>query len=385
MQGTRRQRSGGGNCLAAALLASCLASADVVLLDEYWVPEITANEVVVTEVDTTVTGDPQDARSGEVAAVLSNQSGWPNVRFRAAAMVTLAQTPLPASEARLWYRTDAWNGRWRLELWAYADGVTREPVKALTATLDGGGPNGALVADGQWHQAKGPLAVAEAYPGLPQDRPLVTYLWLVPLDGWDRPHRTLIDRCEIGLPGAPPDAAPAPARRVRPRPRAQTAGRGWVWWEAEDAVRHDFPAGGGYAVFTREQQETLSNGDWLQWHDGTGHSAAWTVSIAEAGTYSLWVRGSGPDGPFQLRWDHRDWKVVGPDDFDPLTDRRLIHDRGTWKLEAGWVRLGDVKLAAGEHAFDLVGLPDAGGVALDCWLLTQARFKPEGIRKPPVP
>jgi hypothetical protein len=368
--------------LTVAVTVGCLAAADLVLLDEYWVPEILRNETVATEIDVIATGDPDDARSGEVAAVLSNQAGAPNVRFRAAAMVTLGDIPLPASEARLWYRTDAWDGRWRLELWVHVHGLTPTPEKALEAVLDGGGEGGRLIADSQWHQAKGRLAGVEAYARIPQDRPVTTFVWLVPLDGWDKPHRTLIDRCETGLPGAPPDAAPAPARRIRPQPGAQTAGPGWLWWEAEDAVRHDFPPGGAYAAFTREQQEKLSHGDWLQWHGCTGHSASWTMAVAEAGSYSFWMRGSGPDGPFQLRWDHRDWRVVGPDDFDPLVDRRLIHDRGDWRLEVGWARLGQVDLSAGEHTFDLVGLPDAGGIAIDCWLLTRGAFSPDGIRKP---
>jgi hypothetical protein len=85
-----------------------------------------------------------------------------------------------------------------------------------------------------------------------------------------------------------------------------------------------------------------------------------------------------------LRWDHRDWKIIGPDDFDPV-DRRLIHDRGSWQLEAGWACLGEVKLSAGQHSFDLVGLPDAGGIAIDCWLLTRQAFAPDGLRRPPVP
>jgi hypothetical protein len=358
-------------------------TADLVLLDESWVPEIVLNEVTVAEIDAAGTGNAEDAKSGEVAAVLTNQTGAPNVRFRAAAMVTLDTVPLPASEVRLWYRTDAWDGRWRLEVWVHADGLTPEPVQALGAVLYGGGAGGRLLADDQWHQATGPLVAAAAYAGLPKDRPLTTYVWLVPVDGWGTPHRTLVDRCEIGSPGTP-TTAPAPLRRIRPRPGAQTVGAGWVWWEAEDATRHDFPPGGAYAPFTREQQEKLSNGDWLQWHDCAGHRAAWKVAVAEAGTYALWMRGSGPDGPLQLRWDGTDWRVLHPADLEPI-DEMLVHDRGDWKLQVGWFRLGDVELAVGSHTLDLTGLPDAGGVAIDCWLLTRGPFTPQGRRQPAAP
>jgi hypothetical protein len=366
---------------AVGTLLGCLAWGDIVLLDEYWAPEITVNDVVAAEIDAASTGSPQDARSGEVAALLTNQTGWPNVRFRAAAMVTLGNIPLPGSEARLWYRTDAWDGRWRLELWVHLHGVTPVPVKALEASLNGGGKGGCLLTDNQWHQAAGPLVAAEAYADLPKGQVASTYVWLVPVDGWNKPHRTLVDRCEIGRPGAPADAAPAPARRIRPKPGFQTAGPGWVWWEAEDAVRHDFPAGGAYAVFTAEQQTKLSNGDWLQWHDCAGRSAMWHVAIAEAGTYALWMRASLPDGRHQLRWDGADWRVFDPQDVEPL-DLRLIHDRGGWLLQAGWVRLGEVTLAAGSHTLETWGLPGAGGAALDCWLLTRGRFTPAAFRKP---
>ena len=42
--------------LAAVLVAGRPASASVVLLDEHWSPEITANDVKVTEVDTEASG-----------------------------------------------------------------------------------------------------------------------------------------------------------------------------------------------------------------------------------------------------------------------------------------------------------------------------------------
>ena len=72
---------------AAALLAGAAAQvrADVVLMDEYWTPEIMQNDVKVTEVDTQATGDPTQAVAGYFSAMLENQTGAPSVRFRSAA------------------------------------------------------------------------------------------------------------------------------------------------------------------------------------------------------------------------------------------------------------------------------------------------------------
>ncbi|MBI2300619.1 MAG: hypothetical protein HYU66_17055 [Armatimonadetes bacterium] len=71
----------------AALLLAWPGSADTVLLDEVWSPEIMVNDVVATEIDTVQTGDPSMARSGEFSIKLENLTGFPNVRFRSATVV----------------------------------------------------------------------------------------------------------------------------------------------------------------------------------------------------------------------------------------------------------------------------------------------------------
>ena len=96
--------------LLGALVPARPASADVVLLDEYWTPEILVNDVVVTEIDTLETEDPTQAKSGEFSALLENFSGWPNVRFRGSSRIVADQLPPGYTEAGLWYRTDAWEG-----------------------------------------------------------------------------------------------------------------------------------------------------------------------------------------------------------------------------------------------------------------------------------
>jgi hypothetical protein len=77
--------------LVFALLITVISigstKADIVLLDEYWTPEITICDVNVTEIDTEKTNDPTQAKSGVWSVLLQNDKGFPNVRFRGASSI----------------------------------------------------------------------------------------------------------------------------------------------------------------------------------------------------------------------------------------------------------------------------------------------------------
>jgi len=370
--------------LIALALAAQPVRADVVLLDEYWTPEISVNDVVATEIDAKEVGDPTVAKSGDIAAVLTNDTGWPNVRFRGAATLKLADVPPGDSEVRLWYRTDKWDGKWQLQLWVHRDGLTDAgPAKVLEAPFAGGGDDGKLLADDEWHQAKGVPAAAGDYARLLKDERLVTFVWLVPMDGWDKSHGAYVDRCEIVVTKGPKSSVPAPKplRRVRSKPGAQTAGAGWVWWEAEDAIEQNLPGGGAYGPDTEAQQDLLSNGWWLQHHGWADAKARWEVSVPETGKYTLWARGSGPDGHFRLRWNQDPWQTFGADDFKPV-DWTLIRDMGWWQMEVCWAPIGQVELRKGKQTLSLEGLPDCGGMTIDCFCLTSKPWTPKGKAKP---
>ena len=57
----------------------------IVLLDEYWTPDIASNDVAVEEIDTVDTEDPTQAKFGRASVRLENETGWPSVRFRGSA------------------------------------------------------------------------------------------------------------------------------------------------------------------------------------------------------------------------------------------------------------------------------------------------------------
>jgi hypothetical protein len=363
-------------------LAVCrFAAADLILLDEYWTPEITVTDVAASEVDTRATGDPSEARFGEFSARLENTTGSPNVRFRSAALVRLDQFPPELTEGRIWCRTDRWTATWRFEIWVWWDELPPAPVKVLEGVLDGGGENGRLIADDQWHQARGVLRAAEAFGKVPQDKLLPTYVWLAPESGWNVAHRTYVDRAELvvtegPLKGTPPE----PVRHVRPRPGTQTNGPGWVWLEGEDAVETNVGAGGALMPSTAAEQAMLSNGAWLQWHGSRDLRARWEVSVPETGAYSVWYRGMGE--PFSWRCDGGEWQATGSEDAG-WVDEVEICKVGDNVLSVLWLKVGDVQLAAGRHTLEALGTPEEGhAFSVDCWLLTRGEFTPHGIDKP---
>jgi hypothetical protein len=369
--------------IAAVMGASVCAptvAADVVLLDEYWTPEILVNDVAVTEIDTQATGDAKQAKVGECSALLENETGWPNVRFRNGAALRLTDVPAGECDAKLWYRTDTWTGKWTLEIWAYRYEVTERPMNVLQAELDGGGNDGQLIADDEWHEARGVLIKSDEYDQVPEDKSVITFVWLKPRDGWDVPHHTYVDRVEIDV--LTDEEPPVePARRVRPRPGAQVAGDDWVWWEAEDAVEHTFPPGGALLPHNVDEQAVLSNGAWLQFHGNVDQTARWEPSVPQAGSYTVWCRGVVFEEPFRWRSGGQPWQSWTGDQ-EPVDTRTVRGTDDEWELTDGWYRLGQVDLPEGKQTFEMETSPGLLSLGLDCFLLTRGEFTPDGARKP---
>jgi len=173
---------------------------------------------------------------------------------------------------------------------------------------------------------------------------------------------------------------PNPVKRVRPNPGAQITGEGWIWWEGEDTIEHNFPPGGAYVFNDEDEQKNFSNGAWLQYHGADGFKATWQVNIPEAGEYDLWCRGSFDAPPgiscFKWRWGNTDWWVCEREmePIDIFAIREWITDY--------WINLGSVWLPAGLQTLEIAGMPDSTAFAFDCWLLTQKAFIPNGASKP---
>jgi hypothetical protein len=361
--------------------AATPARASVVLLDEYWSPEIMVNDVQMSEVDTEATGDPREAVAGCFSAKLENQKGWPSVRFRNAAGMGSTGLLPGQTEARLWYRTDKWNGKWTMEIWILSAAAGR-PVQVLTADLDGGGEGGRLIADDRWHQARGMLKEGPEFGKVPAVKANeACYVWLRPTEGWDIAHTTYVDRIEVINVDGPRkgEAPPAPASRVRPSPGAQTMAPGLVMWEGEDAVESTFPPDGLYVPETADQQRLLSNGAWLQHLSAEGAKASWKVTVPDAGPYALWARGFWYKGSFRWRIDEGEWQMSGPDRKVTAAVKYCDSDAEAWGIAAlmvGWTPLGSADLKAGEHTLQIECLEDATGFGFDCFVLAHSAFSP---------
>lgn len=370
--------------LVVALTAACTRG-DIVLLDEYWVPEIQECDVGVTEADSVEMGDPSLAHSGEISARLQNVTGAPNVRFSRCAFTALQDVPPDRSEARLWYRTSGWDGVWRFQLWVYQHRDDMPPPGlALEARLDGGGPDGRLIGDDQWHQARGILTKGPDWAAYPPDKPLHTYVWLVPEGGWDTPHVTYVDRAEIVIVAEPLPPAPAaePARRVRPHRGRYADGDGWVWIEGEDAREHSVPPDGALRPDSTEEQARLSNGAWLQHHGETDWSARWEFEVTTPGSFRVWARSA----LYEFRWslDGGEWRERLY--ASPAVECQRLRRQDIWDLDLAWVCLGDIEIPAGKHVLRAAHSDRSErALGLDCWLLARLPLGPSGTDYPGEP
>jgi hypothetical protein len=364
-------------CTVVALALVCVALAEpvqasVVLLDEYWLPEITQTDVAVTEIDTEQTGDPTQAVAGYYSALLENDVGAPSARFRGAANIPYGALPPGETEARLWYRTDAWAGVLELDVFVHSPQAGR-PVRALQAVLDGGGPGGRLIADDRWHQAFGLLLAGDEYDQLMQDiHPRACYVWLRANEGWDIAHRTYIDRVEAIVldENGGEKIAPRPASRIRPSPGRQTDGPGWVWWEGEDALDYTGPPTDVFVPRTADAQSLLSGGAWVNKSRKTDlEPLHYEITVAENGTHALWARGYWKMGSFRWRWDEGDWHTASPD----VNTSHWAMLQVSW-LPVGWFCLGECELASGKHNLTVETLEAPRGLGFDCWVLARSAF-----------
>jgi hypothetical protein len=358
-----------------------------VLLDEYWSPEITANGVSAIEVDTEDTADPTQAVAGYFSALLENDTGAPSVRFRNVASLRPVDLSPNETEVRLWYRTDAWNGRWALDIWLYVPSAGR-PIHFLQSELDCGGPEGRLIADDVWHQASGLLWEGPEYEVAAEvSVPSAAYVWLRPLDGWDIAHRTYVDRIEAVVVAGPHkgELAPLPARHIRPNPGAQMSAPGFVMFEGEDYVGEPFPPGSAYLPDNADEQRLLSNGAWMQSAGVAGAKVTWQFVIATPGSYNLWARGFWYRGDWRWRIDDGEWHLSPP-------DRKLLSsvhyrdiDEEAWgqpDITVAWTPLGPVDLAEGEHTLEIEAGEEALGFGFDCWVLARNAFAPPAPESP---
>lgn len=147
-----------------------------------------------------------------------------------------------------------------------------------------------------------------------------------------------------------------------------------VSWEAEAAVKTNMKTLGPYRPGADEARQRLSGGEWLNGNYAAGEQlfAEYQISVPKAAAYEFFVRKFWQHGPFQYRFDDGDWVRV---------DRELRLQPEPVVLQESvplcWAKLGDLKLAAGRHRFEIELLKVPGyrfdtAYGFDCFRLAEA-------------
>jgi hypothetical protein len=163
----------------------------------------------------------------------------------------------------------------------------------------------------------------------------------------------------------------------------KSTGSHHVWWEAEDAVEHNWPDNGTDGQFApkgRQESAKLSGGAWLNAGPApAGLSARYEIEVPATGRYRFWVRRFWNFGPFTWSIDGGKATTVRKSFiFDNVEVRPL--------LTASWISAGqDIRLTAGKHSIRIVTLAStrpSGVAAFDSFCLVQGPWYPSGIHKP---
>ena len=177
------------------------------------------------------------------------------------------------------------------------------------------------------------------------------------------------------------------AQTTQPAQTAPTRDRqpAWVWWEGERPERTNFPDRTWFSARAGETRH-LSEGAWLtnmgkRGADEAPAFATYKLHVPKAGRYNLWTRKFWKHGPFKWRFDDGPWRTCGRD--VALADSVTLRTH----VVANWVHLGELRLDAGAHTFELKLTAKPGEkktAAFDAFVLMPAEmpFFPNGKLKP---
>jgi hypothetical protein len=183
--------------------------------------------------------------------------------------------------------------------------------------------------------------------------------------------------------------------------RKQTNITPYIWWEGEDFFESSFPDKdiSPFSPKTASGDDdfsVLSGGDWLSlsysFDSSTRVYAKYNIEVSRTAEYTLYSRKYWLHGPFRWRFDNDEWQNCG-------TNLTLLDTAEIRKyLGANWVYLGETKLNAGTHVFEIELTADPSRVngrrvqyvaGFDCFLLTTELFTGTGKVKPdeakPIP
>ncbi|MFA6287564.1 MAG: hypothetical protein WC661_09285 [Opitutaceae bacterium] len=156
-----------------------------------------------------------------------------------------------------------------------------------------------------------------------------------------------------------------------------------VDWEAEKNVATNMSTDGPYIPRNPEQEAVLSAGVWLngKYNETSGLYADYAVKVPTEGVYQLFVRKFWQHGPMRWRFDKDEWRTLAQ-------GKLLSSDLLMEYVPLNWVKLGEVRLSAGTHAFRVEIIKDpgyqfSGSYGLDAFKLTTGPFLGESITPGP--
>ncbi len=154
----------------------------------------------------------------------------------------------------------------------------------------------------------------------------------------------------------------------------------FVWWEAEEPQRSDFPKSSWLSPVDEIERDSHSGGNWLTRVGKTDVVfAEYDVHIPADQTWDLWARAFR--GEFRWRFDNGPWNE------DPSSRRKhdgmVVKRAGKRYLTTAWLRLGKLKLSKGKHTFRIETIAGkAKTIGIDCFMLAAADVVPNGKLKP---
>jgi hypothetical protein len=349
--------------LVVSSLVSVLHAEEAILLDESWPTDVVVNNVVVSTTD-------RGAREGRVAAVLENNAataGSPTVRF-VAGEFELAKLNNARTQMTFWYQSDAFDGQFRIEVFAYTGG---EPVKVLEGTANNAQR---MPADGQWHEISVDLTPdAAQFSTLQPGQRYPLYVFFIATDGWGKTHRTLIDRVSLAW-------QPGSAEALIPE--AGTSGDGWVWIEGEKPAAKNVASHPWW--YEQVRTSNFSGGAALSHFSDTAMGeATYRFDAPAAGEHAFWVRANPTRNRMSYRLNEGEWTEIAYTSVDAPVN--IAQDGGVDLRFLAWINAGKVTLAPGQNAISFrIEKTDAEqhhGI-IDCFTFVSGAFAPKGLLKP---
>ncbi len=162
---------------------------------------------------------------------------------------------------------------------------------------------------------------------------------------------------------------------------SQVMGAETIWVEGEDARSKKMSRHGWYSDAVKKEQ--LSGAAWITnfTKDNDGE-ASYSLRVATAGTYALWVRANHIGAALSYRLqENGEWLSV--DTGKTIDSVNIANDGKPDMRFVAWMRAGDVMLPAGNStiSWKMHSANNHHG-GIDCFVLTTVPFTPNGIVRP---